>query len=153
MTEENKTPLIIKASKRYRNTLFSVYIFLLCTGFLFFYFIFPFLLQKFRNLESSSYYNVAEITLTAFLLFFIAPACYLISIGRKIKHSAQFPFPGMKVLRDTKVLSGHKAIFRGKMLIYLGYFACIISVVSSIHVYFIIHKILSSELIRQLPLF
>jgi hypothetical protein len=153
MTEENTVPHIIKASKRYRNTLFSVYLILLCIGFLFYYLIFPVLLHNFKNLESSSYFNVAEITLTAILLFFIGPAMYLISIGRKIKHCAQFPFPGMKVLRDTKVISGHKAIFRGKLLIYLGYFACFISVISSIHIYFIFQKILSSDLIRQLPLF
>jgi hypothetical protein len=89
----------------------------------------------------------------SFFIFFIAPASYLILIGRKIKRFAQFPFPGMKVMRDTKVISGKQAIARGNMLIYFGFFACLISIISSIHVYGSIQKILSSDLLRQLPLF
>ncbi len=153
MTEENCNPPIIKANIKYRTILFGVYIGLFTAGFLFFYFIFPGLLQRFKNLESLSYYNVAKIVIISFLIFFIIPASYLILIGRKIKRYAQFPFPGMKVSRDTKVIMGKQAIARGNMLIYFGGFACIISILSSIHVYSIIQKILSSELIRQLPLF
>jgi hypothetical protein len=153
MTEEKETPQIIKGDKKYRNVLFGVYIVLLGFGLFFFILIFPFLLTKFRHLELHASFIIAEIVIISFLLVFILPASYLISIGRKIKRYAQFPYPGMKVLRDTQVLSGPKALFRAKMLIYFGCFACLISMLSAISVFRIFHKIFNSELIRQLPLF
>jgi hypothetical protein len=152
MVDEISTPGFVKADKRYRNTLFLVYIVLLSAGFVFFYVIFPQLIKNSHSLDSSQYYTTAQLLIIGFILAFIAPASYLIAIGKKIKKHTQFPFPGMKVIKDTKVITGKKAIALAKMLIYLGYFACFISIAGSIHVYVVIHKILSSELIRLIPL-
>jgi hypothetical protein len=136
---------IIKADYKYRKSLFIAYGAVVIGGILFFAFIAPFLIAELKRLLPHASFIISEIIVITFLLAFFGPALYLISIGKKIKQHAQFPYPGMKVIHDTKVLSGKKALLRANLLIYLGCFACALAIVSSISVHCIFHK-LDSEM-------
>lgn len=46
----------------------------------------------------------------------LAIACYLWSLGGKIIQAREFPPPGLRVIRDTPVINGQKAIARGRLL-------------------------------------
>ena len=147
---ENEEIKIMKADKKYRKSLFIAYGAVAVGGVLFFAFIAPFLFAELRRLLPHASFFIAEIVVVTFLLAFIGPAYYLISIGKKIKRHAQFPYPGMKVIRDTKVISGKKALFRANLLIYFGCFACALAVISSISVHCIFQK-LDSEMQKLFP--
>jgi hypothetical protein len=112
---------IVKVDKAYRNRLFVAYLVLIIAGVLIYQFALPYILQAFQNLPVRTAFIVAEVVFDVFFLCFIAPAVYLISIGRKIVRHSAVPYPGMKVIRDTIVITGKKAIFRGKLLAGLGY--------------------------------
>lgn len=43
-------------------------------------------------------------------------AAYLWALGRRIEAAAAFPPPGMRVIRDTPVVSGASAVSRGRWL-------------------------------------
>ncbi len=142
--EETK---IVKADRKYRSSLFIVYGAVIIFGFIFIKFIAPFIIAEVKHLAPQSSFIISEIVVVAFLLVFIAPAYYLISVGKKIKLHAEFPYPGMKVIRDTKVISGKKALLRAKMLIYFGCFACVLAIISSISVHRSFQK-LNTELLK-----
>jgi hypothetical protein len=144
---------IVKADKKFRFFLFVLYGTILVTGALFFKFLAPLIVCKFQGITSQTYYILGETVIIFFLLLFIVPAWWLISIGRKIKFYEQFPYPGMKVMRDTRVIEGKKAVFRGKMLVALGFLTCIVAVLSSIRVHLIFQNIAQSDLLSHLPLF
>jgi hypothetical protein len=59
----------------------------------------------------------------------------------------------MKVMMDTPVMTGKKAIARANMLIYLGRIAVVLSIAGSVHFHFAFQKIAHSELLKHLPLF
>jgi hypothetical protein len=46
----------------------------------------------------------------------IPVAVYLAILAARIIRSGQFPYPGMKLLRDTKIVRGTRALVRGWML-------------------------------------
>ena len=147
---ENEEIKIIKADKKYRKSLFIAYGAIVVGGVLFFAFIAPFLIAELKRLLPRASFLISEIIVISFLLAFIGPAYYLISIGKKIRQHAQFPYPGMKVIRDTKVISGKKALSRANLLIYFGCFACALAVISSVSVHCIFQK-LDSEMHKLFP--
>ena len=144
---------IIKADKKYRKSIMVLYFAILTGCTVFTLLVLPALVYKFKHLPLQSSFIIGEIVIITFLLLFIVPSIYLIAIGKKTKMHTQFPYPGMKVMRDTPLITGKKAIGRANKLIYFGYCASVLSIVSSIHVHFIFLRITHSELLRQLPLF
>ena len=46
----------------------------------------------------------------------VAFAVYLWFLGARIIRARQFPPPGLRVLRDTAILTGEAALFRGRLL-------------------------------------
>lgn len=82
----------------------------------------------------------AESAGIAFLLLFILPSAYLIATGRRAVREGRWPHSGMKVIRDTAVLRGRKAVSRGRFHVRLGA-ACILMVMAgSSATRFIFHK-------------
>ena len=62
----------------------------------------------------------ARLVLLCLGVLLIAPllvlAGYLWSLGERIVRAREFPPPGMRVIRDTPVITGEKAISRGRLL-------------------------------------
>ena len=63
------------------------------------------------------HFRVLFVVFLAPLLFFGA---YFIYYGLMVVKAGEFPLPGSKVIRDTTVQEGRWAIFRGKVLVFLG---------------------------------
>jgi hypothetical protein len=61
-----------------------------------------------------------ELLLAAFAVLLVAPlvamAAYLSSLGRRTVRAQEFPPPGVRVIQDTPIISGHKAVSRGRWL-------------------------------------
>lgn len=119
---------IVKADTRYRRKLFLGYGIgiLLIAGLVFF--ILPLFLEYLRNCAIQEFLRVTEICVIVFLLSFIGPAVFLMRVGGKIIRHGQVPYPGMKVIHDTKVISGKKAIFRGKILVFLAILSIVVAI-------------------------
>ncbi len=131
---------IVKTDKRFRNVLFASYI--ACLVFLSLTFALglkPFLAWL-NSLNFSRMMTVSEIAITCLLLLFVAPACYLIVVGRKIIAAKRMPYPGQKVIRDTVIIEGKKAVRRGRMLLYLGIFGILLFIAGAARSYYLIEK-------------
>jgi hypothetical protein len=46
----------------------------------------------------------------------LALAVYLWSLGGKVVRAREFPPPGLRVLRDTPIITDERAVFRGRLL-------------------------------------
>ncbi|NLD93928.1 MAG: hypothetical protein GX639_14825 [Fibrobacter sp.] len=136
---------IIKADRNYRRKLFSGYLIVIILGILAWNFICPPLLNILDNLPNKERVEVKEIIAHLFLFSFIPVAIYLIAIGRKICKYNAMPYPGMKVIRDTVVVTGKKANFRGKTLIILGIVVIILLITSMIATHSIILRFKHSK--------
>ena len=113
---------IIKADPTYRNRLLFTLAMLLLMGVVFFYYMSAYF-QKILTLSETDsmlamemmrqFLHYASITnglVTA--IFFIL----INSLTLRILASKQFPPPGMRVIRDTKIVTGRNALFRAGLL-------------------------------------
>ncbi len=132
---------ILKADKQYRTRLFTAYLIgiavlslCLCIGL-------PRYLVYLHKLKIGSMLDIAEITIMVFLACFISPACYLIVAGRRIMVSKRAPWPGQKVIRDTKIIEGKKAVARGKMLFFLGILTIVMLIAGAARCHYLFEKL------------
>ena len=132
---------IVKTDTAYRAKLFVGYGILIAVIFLCAKFGLPALLTYFHRFEYQRFLTILDLLLITFTLSFAGPSAYVIYIGKKIVGFASLPYPGMKVIRDTKVITGQKAIFQGKLLIWLGYVAIALAVASSIITHYYIGRL------------
>jgi hypothetical protein len=146
-------PEIIKADVSFRRRLFSSYLAALALGFIGWRYILPACLDAFNHASGPAYFVFAEFSVIIFLVLFAVPAVYLIRTGRKIIRSEQFPFPGMKVIRDTEIITGSRALFRGRLLVRLGYVSIGFSVAGSVAMHFLFLYIRNSPVLSRMPLF
>jgi hypothetical protein len=84
--------------------------------------------------------NATEIVIMCAMFVFVGPACYLIVIGRRIIASQRMPYPGQKVIHDTRVITGKRAILRGRMLLFLGIFGIFIAFAGAARSHYLIEK-------------
>ena len=67
--------------------------------------------------ESAQKIKLALLSVAALQLApLLALALYLWSLGERVRRSREFPPPGLRVLRDTPIVSGEKAIYRARLL-------------------------------------
>ncbi len=145
MTVENE---IVKTDRNYRRKLFTGYLIVLITGILIWNFIRPPFLNFIENLPNKERVEIKELIVHLFLFSFIPVAIYLITVGRKICKYNAIPYPGMKVIRDTVVITGRKAKHQGKGLIILGIAVIILLITSMISTHLIILRFKHSKLYR-----
>ena len=56
---------------------------------------------------------------------FLALAAYLWVLGGKVVRAREFPPPGLRVIRDTPIVTGERAVSRGRLLKVLALGCCI----------------------------
>ena len=149
----DERPEILKADPGYRRRLFSFYLGAIALGFIAWRYLLPLCFSAFNHLRGPVYFIVAESAVILLLLVFIIPAVFLIRTGNKIIRSERFPFPGMKIMRDTKVVTGSRALFRGRLLRRLGYVSIGFAVAGSIAMHILFIYIRNSPVLSRLPLF
>jgi len=62
----------------------------------------------------------ARLVLVVLAILLLAPllafAAYLWSLGERVVRAEEFPPPGLRVIRDTLVITGERAVSRGRLL-------------------------------------
>jgi hypothetical protein len=111
---------IVRVDKRYRRKLFSAYLVIIISATIFWNFVRPPLVLYVKNLPNKQRIETIETLEHIIMLLFIPAALYLVKVGRKVCRFQAFPYPGMRVIRDTVIIRGRKALFRGRSMIVLG---------------------------------
>jgi antibiotic biosynthesis monooxygenase (ABM) superfamily enzyme len=131
---------IIKTDKRYRATLFVWYaICLVALSVALALGLRPFKAYMDR-LNFYQLMNASELVVVCLLLLFVGPGCYLIVVGRRIIASKRMPYLGQKVIHDTKLIEGKKAVLRGRLLMYLGIFGILLALAGVVRTHYLIEK-------------
>ena len=137
---------IVKTDKRYRRHLLTVYALCVLLGIVLFKWGVPAFSRHLATLPVKSRVETIERTIHLVLLLFIPAALYLIAVGRKVCRFQAMPYPGMKVIRDTVLVTGKRARIRGWSLIILGSLMITLVLASS----FVTHRIILK--MKQHPL-
>ena len=133
-------PDIVKADPVYRWKLFAAYGVILAVGAL----VIPWAWHAFVRylLVSNPRHTLvaAETAGIGFLLLFIAPAVYVVLIGRRTLSERRWPPKGMKVIYDTRIQDGEWAVARGRRLVWLGAVCIFAVLLGSAATHFIFFK-------------
>lgn len=124
-------PEIVRTDKPYRQRLFTVYLVCLAALGLVLYFGLPPYFAYVNRVGFQDLMTASEITIICLLVPLVGPSIYLIVVGRRIIRSKRMPYPGQKVIHDTKVVDGSRAIRRGRTLLWLG-IVCIFLVIAGV---------------------
>jgi len=68
---------------------------------------------------------VLRVLVALLLAPLLALAAYLWSLGGKVVRAREFPPPGLRVIRDTPIVTGERAVSRGRLLKVLALGCCI----------------------------
>lgn len=139
---------IVKTDRQYRKRLFIAYGIVLAVLACFITIVLPIIISEIKSLPVRSVFAIMETGAIVFLLLFIGPAFYIIHIGRTIIKHRCVPYPGMKVIRDTLVISGERAIKRGRMLVILGIISVTMAILGSWSTYYFFTKFRNDPLFR-----
>ncbi|HHE39271.1 MAG TPA: hypothetical protein ENL20_11965 [Candidatus Cloacimonetes bacterium] len=114
--------IIVKADKNYRKKILLIAFTLIVIGFFLLRY-FQALLNRLSTLAEESpglaikkAENSLKIIFFVMFLLSLGLCFYLYRLGTSILKSEQFPPPGIKVIKDTKLETGRKARSRGRML-------------------------------------
>lgn len=142
--------VIIKTDKRYRRNLFTAYLILIVIGVVVVKWGIPAFRWYLVALPPKPMVETVETFIHIVLMLFIPAAAYLIFVGRKICIFKAMPYPGMKVIHDTVVVTGKKALVRGWSLMILGAIMILMVIVSIIITHQIILRLKNAPIIRPI---
>lgn len=133
-------PDFVKVDKAYRVRLFTAYAAVLLASLTLVPWTFHSFIRYFTRAAVPQKLIAAEAAGIGFLLLFILPSVYLIATGRRAIREGRWPHSGMKVIYDTAVQRGPKAVARGRSLIWLGATCIFLVVAGSSATHFIFYK-------------
>jgi hypothetical protein len=139
---------IVRVDKRYRRNLFSAYLVIIISALIVWNFGRPPLVLYVNNLPNKQRIETIETVEHIIMLLFIPAALYLVNIGRKVCRFKAFPYPGMRVIRDTVIIRGRKALFRGRSMIVLGAIMIVMVIASMIINHYLTLHFKNNPLIR-----
>jgi uncharacterized membrane protein len=82
-----------------------------------------------------------KVVLIVMFLSIIPMALCLLAFGRKVLASGQFPPPGVKVIKDTRIIQGEKARVRGRMLAFLSIILMVLGLSGALYTPRLLHKL------------
>jgi ATP/ADP translocase len=111
------TQPIIRADRRYRKKLLILYALFVLVVILLIGWVLPWSKAYLLQLELETALTVMKVVLAVMFLSFVPAGLYVWRLGRKIMVHERFPPPGVKVMKDTKLIEGKRARVRGRVLI------------------------------------
>lgn len=111
---------IQKVDKKKRAVLIWAYLIIISLSIPLFIFIPPFFKDIYNGLKLNDLIELANLTQLSVFILISIPAIYLIRTGIKIILQKRYPYKGMILMQDMKILEGKKAVKFGYRLIILG---------------------------------
>jgi hypothetical protein len=135
------TQRIIRADKGYRRKLLILYALFILVAVLLIGWGLPWSKAYLLRLELETALAVMQVVLAVMFLGFVPAGLYVWRLGRKIMVHERFPPPGVKVMKDTKLIEGKKARFRGRVLIVFSLVLILFGLFAAFYFPYTLHKL------------
>lgn len=132
--------IIIPADKKYRRRRLIFLVLGMVIGGLIIGYGLPGFMAAMEQAESQTAYPHFLIAILIIMFLSLIPfALYLLSIGKLIIKSERFPPPGIRVIRDTRLVVGEKAKTRGRAIIFFSIMLIVMALWGIMTVYRLFH--------------
>ena len=142
---EMDNELIQKADKAYRNKCLAVYFICCLIGISLIVWWLPRFKLHMETLMPDKLVQTVSFVFLVLLVPIILFGLYILSIGRRTLKSGRYPPPGMKVIRDTKVLQGKAAGVRGYLIIINALLIIVLSITIIVYIPYMLKKLISEK--------
>ena len=148
---QEKTIKVIKADKRIRKLVILAYIVAVLVMVVLLMWILPWAEGKLEQTEPEVMLRIIRIVIAFIFLSIVPFGLYMCRFGwRVIKHK-QMPPPGTKVLVDTKVLEGDKAVKRGRLIIAISLLLIVLGIYGGLYFPYKLGKVFSAQIRESAP--
>ena len=151
MQEQENTAVMIKADKRIRTLIILAYIVAVLVMVVLLVWVLPLGSDNLEQVEPEVMLRIIQIVIAFVFLSIVPFGLYLCRFGwRVIKHE-QMPPPGTKVIVDTRVLEGNKAVIRGKIIVAIFLILIIVGLYGGLYFPYKLEKIFSEKINQSAP--
>ena len=116
MNDAQSQERVIKADKRVRMLVILAWIACICAGLALIRWVLPWGQGQLERAEPAKALRAIQIVNSFIFLSVIPFGVYPFRLGRRVVAHRQMPPPGTKVIMDTKLLEGDKAVTRGQLM-------------------------------------
>lgn len=138
----------IKADKRIRKFVILAYIVAVLVILVLTMWILPWSEGKLEQTEPEVMLRIIRIVIAFIFLSIVLFGLYMCRFGWRVIRHKKMPPPGTKVIVDTKVLEGDKAVMRGKIIIAVSLVLIIVGLYGGLYFPYKLKKVFG-ERIRQ----
>jgi hypothetical protein len=123
---------IVQANRKYRRIVLMTCAVFVGIGFALVRWGLPWATCRLAQLEPEESLLILRVTLGLMFLSVLPMAWYIWSLGRKIVGARRLPPPGVKVIKDIKIIEGAAAITRGKALMVMAMLMALLSLIGGL---------------------
>ncbi len=139
---------VIKADKRTRMLFILAWIVCVCVGVVLTKWGLPWAQGQLEQAEPAKALVAIQIFIGFVFLSVVPCGVYLFRFGQRVVRFQQMPPPGTKVIVDTKVLVGAKAVTRGRLIMIAALLLTAMDLASGLYLPYMISKEFG-EIVRQ----
>ena len=142
---------MMKADKRIRTLIILAYIVAMLVSMILVVWILPWSEGKLEQIEPGIMLRIIQIVIAFILLSIIPFGLYMCRFGWLVIKHEQMPPPGTKVIVDTRVLEGNKAVIRGKIIVAIFLILIIVGLYGGLYFPYKLEKIFSEKINQSAP--
>jgi hypothetical protein len=149
--QQEKTVKVIKADKRIRllvilSYIISVLILAVLVGW-----ILPWSEGRLKQAEPEVMLRIIRIVIAFIFLSIVPFGLYMCLFGWRVIKHRQMPPPGTKVVVDTKVLKGDKAVTRGRLIIVMAFVLIVLGLFGGLYFPYKFGKVFGEQISPAAP--
>jgi len=139
---------IVKTNKDFRKKFFLITLLLVMAGIIFIFYFqnyltgLKLLAENYPELALQKIISSLKVIIFSLMILFAGAGIYFLRLGILTIKTSQFPPPGIKVIKDTRLIEGKNAIRKGILIIILSMLFIISGILLPIQYYNIMHTIL-----------
>jgi hypothetical protein len=149
MQSQENAAKVIKADERIRTLIILAYIVAVLVVVVLVVWILPLGRGKLEQTEPEVMLRIIQIVIAFIFLSIVPFGLYMFRLGWRIIKHTQMPPLGTKVIVDTKVLEGDKAVTRGKIIIAVSLVLIIVGFYGGLYFPFKLGKVFGEKINRQ----
>ncbi|MGD8499974.1 MAG: hypothetical protein PVJ86_04970 [Phycisphaerales bacterium] len=137
--------VVIKADKTVRRLVLLACLVCVLVGVALAGWVLPWSQGRLEQVEPEAALRIVQ-TVVALIFLSIIPFCvYLCRFGRRAIKYQQMPPPGTKVIADTKVIEGDKAVVRGRAVMVIAFVLAVLGLVGGLYVPYMLGRAFGQE--------
>jgi hypothetical protein len=149
--EQEKAIKMIKADKRVRTLIILAYIVAVLVMVVLLVWILPLGSGNLEQVEPEVMLRIIRIVIAFIFLSIIPFGLYMCRLVWQVVKHKQIPPPGTKVIIDTKILEGDKAVTRGKIIIAVSLVLIIVGFYGGLYFPYKLGKVFGEKINQRTP--